>query len=137
MWIMTTAGMYSAVQKGEDPAVLTVRTRTRDAAQTAADALEMEFGESVEITVGQGTDYPYRFEVSRENFAHWVAYEIRNFLDYDNFKNAAAACNGAESGYVNGLSKTWAAMLDATDEEGQNYGALAPNPHYSGGWKRF
>lgn len=132
MWIMTTGGFYSAVQKGSDPTVLTVRTRSRDAAQLAIDAIEMEFGESVRLVVGEGTDYAYRFEVSRENFARWVQHEIMNFLDYSNFKDAAAATNGQKSGYVHALTDTWTAMLEATDEEGKQYGIYAPkhNPHY-------
>ncbi len=133
MWIMTTGGFYSAVQKGADASRLTVRTRAREAAELAASALETEFGEVVEITVGQGTDYPYRFEVSRENFALWVSYEIRNFLDYSNFKSAAAACSGEESGYVKALSETWYALLKATDDEGHSHGIT--NPHYSREWQ--
>lgn len=134
MWIMTTGGFYSAVQKGSDTAVLTVRTRNRDAAQIAVDAIETLFGETCTITVGEGTDYPYRFEVSRENFALWVADEVRSYLSYPNFKSAVSATWGEKSGYARALNGTWFEMLKATDDEGRGFGITAQtteNPHYA------
>lgn len=135
MWIMTTGGFYSAVQKGSDASTLTVRTRDRAAAQLAVDAIETQFGETCAITVGEGTDYPYRFVVSRENFALWVADEIREYLNYSNFKSAVAVTHGKDGGYTQALSDTWMALLKATDEEGLEHGITAKvNPHYSKEW---
>jgi|SRR6478609_11426969 len=137
MWIMTTGGFYSAVQKNSDPNTLTVRTRDRAAAQLAIDALETQFGEECTLTVGEGTDYPYRFKVSRENFALWVASEIREYLNYSNFKNAVAVTHGKDGGYTEALADTWTALLKATDEQGHKYGITAAvNPHY-GGWEDY
>lgn len=124
MWITTTGGFYSAVQKDKNaPDVLTVRTRDYQSATTAADTLEMQFGEKVEIVTGEGTDYPYRFDVSRENFALWLASEARDYVRYSNFKDEVKASRGKN--WANALMDVWSAMHAITDKEGQKHGYYA------------
>ena len=67
--------------------------------------------------------------MSRENFALWVSSEIREYLNYSNFKNAVAEHYGKTAGYTTALADTWTALLAATDDEGHKHGITA-------GWKR-
>lgn len=124
MWIMTTGGFYSAVQKDAGaPDVLTVRTRDKESAQTAVDTIEMQFGEHCPITTGEGTDYPYRFDVSRENFALWLSAEARDYVRYSNFKDEVKRSRG--KAWANALMEVWSAMHAITDKEGQKHGYYA------------
>jgi hypothetical protein len=134
MWIMTTAGFYSAVQDKQDTSLLSVRTRDRESAQIAVDSLEMWFGEVCEVRTGEGTDYPYRFTVKRENFAQWAAQEIMEYLNYTNFKSAAKSSRGED--WESALMNVWVAMMAVTDEEMQDHGYYGTiygktNPHYA------
>lgn len=134
MWIMTSAGFYSAVQDKNDADTLSVRTRDRESAQIAVDSLEMWFGESCVIREGEGTDYPYRFSVSRANFAQWAAQEIAEYINYTNFKSAAKASRGED--WEDALMDVWLAMMKVTDPEMKNHGYYGTifnreNPHYA------
>lgn len=120
MWIFTTGGFVSAVQDEEDEGTLVVRSRDRASLQLVFDSVEMltgALGEDDKILVGAGTDYPYRLSVPREAFALWLANEVRQYLDYSNFKDEARASLGDK--WADNLGDVWVAMLGATDEEGR------------------
>lgn len=134
MWITTTAGFYSAVQDKQDADVLSVRTRDRESAQIAIDSLEMWFGEVCTIREGEGTDYPYRFNVSRENFSQWAAQEIREYLNYTNFKSAVKDSRGED--WESALMDVWVDMMQVTDPAMRGHGYYGTifnkeNPHYA------
>lgn len=134
MWITTTAGFYSAVQDKQDESILSIRTRDRESAQIAVDSIEMWFGETCVIREGEGTDYPYRFSVSRENFAQWAAQEIQEYLNYTNFKLAVKSSRGED--WEDALMDVWIAMMKVTDRKMRKHGYYdtifgKKNPHYA------
>lgn len=113
MWITTTAGFYSAVKDYDHENALLVRTRDRESAQVLVDAVATLCGHDVTIREGEGTDYPYRVTVEREDFALWLADEARNYVDYSNFKYAAVQSRGKKWG--DALLDVWVAMQKVTD----------------------
>ena len=89
MWLITTFGFFSAVQKPGD-AELTVRARVR----ADLEALREKYAPALgEITESAGTDYPFRARITHEAFAEAVR---RAALDvhYDNFKSEVARVQG-------------------------------------------
>jgi hypothetical protein len=65
MWLFTTIGFFSAVQKsGTDD--LTIQVRVRDDLDRLRAKYLPELGPT---KVGGGTDYPYRATVSHDAFA--------------------------------------------------------------------
>ena len=105
MWIFTTEGFVSAVQKPGDTD-LTIRSRDRASLATLAQITGHN------INASQGTDYPYRVEVSREQFSHWLAQHVTN-LDYANFKSAVGRQRGRS--FAHPLMDVWSAMHAVTD----------------------
>jgi hypothetical protein len=134
MWMLTTAGFYSAVQDPKDPDYLKIRSRDRDSLQALVDGVAfINGGETVEIEEGGGTDYPYRVRVSKDAYADWVAFEVRNFITYGNFKNELKASRGRL--WAEAATSIWVTMLEKTTDAGGE--ALSPmtNPHYFGDWR--
>lgn len=133
MWITTTAGFYSAVQEVGDASMLSVRTRDHESIQALKDGIETLCGTDVDIRAREGTDYPYRAKVSREDFAQWVAFEIREYVTYSNFKNKVKEYRGEK--WAHALNKVWVNMIDITDEEMLDHGYAGSkfpvNPHYA------
>lgn len=88
MWLFTTSGFYSVVEKPWDRKTQTLTIRARVA--TDLDALRAgalpELGATVE---DRHADYRYRAQAPREAVARAMAEMVRT-LDYDNFKNAVA-----------------------------------------------
>ncbi len=86
MWLFTTFGFFSVVQKkaGE---TLTVRARDRADLDRLRARLLPELGPTEEWT---GTDYAFRATAPREAVARAMA-KLVDELDYRNFKNAVAA----------------------------------------------
>lgn len=85
MWILTTFGFFSVVQKPND-LTLTVRTRVGD----DLDGLRSRYlpGLGPTLTHG-GSDYPFRAKIGREELAHAMAEIVRD-VTYSNFKDAVA-----------------------------------------------
>lgn len=88
MWLFTPHGFFSVVV---DPSSkqkrLIVRGRRRkDLTRLAADMP----GPIPEVLVHAGTDYEFRFFVTREHFAQWMNRWILEGLGYTNFKNTVA-----------------------------------------------
>jgi hypothetical protein len=92
MWIMTTFGFFSIVEKPWDrgKGTLTVRARVRE----DLDALRGRYLPELTETTESGTaDYRFRAQVPREAFAAAMS-RIVGDVDYDNFKNAVAREQG-------------------------------------------
>ena len=89
MWLITTFGYFSVVQKNADRSagLVTVRARIRKDLDRLRDRYLPSMGE---VDEGGGKDYPYRVKVSREAMAG-AFYEAIMDLDYSNFKAATAA----------------------------------------------
>lgn len=108
MWIFTTIGFFSIVQKRGDE-LLTVRARARK----DLDALRSQYLLSLSETVeGAGTDYRYRATVPRENLAEAMSLIVVD-VTYSNFKSEVArrAGPGRESLY----HRVWDVMYRLRD----------------------
>jgi|GEM_PF-903273 len=105
MWIMTTVGFFSAVQKpGTD--FLTIRAR----AKGDLDCLRSRYLPTLSPTVSKGgTDYPYRAIVSHADFAKAMV-QIVHDITYDNFKNEVAKEQGTARAKC--YAKVWSALLN-------------------------
>ncbi len=94
MWLFTTSGFYSIVEKPWDRKTGTLTVRARVAAdldRLRADALPA-LGPTVE---SPGADYRFRAQAPREAVALAMARLARD-LDYDNFKSAVGRAQGRE-----------------------------------------
>jgi len=104
MWLFTTVGFFSVVQKpGETD--LTVRARARDDLERLREGYLPELSQTV---AGGGTDYPYRAKVSHEALARGAAKLVRD-VSYPNFKNEVARVADPERAHV--YSEVWHALL--------------------------
>jgi hypothetical protein len=92
MWLITTFGFFSIVEKPEDRGTghLTVRARVReDLEQLKAKHLP-ELGA---ISESRHSDYRFRARATREAVARAMA-QVAREIDYDNFKDAVASRQG-------------------------------------------
>ncbi len=113
MWIFTTFGFFSAVQKPGDD-LLTIRARSA----ADLDRLRERYLPTLDATVtGAGTDYPHRARCRRDALVRALG-EITRDLTYSNFKSAV----GAEMGYERAgtYGKVWSALLRIEDEADSN-----------------
>lgn len=96
MWLQTTIGFFSVVEKPEDrgKGMLTVRSRSREDLEFLARCFE----KTPEIT-GKVSDYPFRIRVPREELAVVMAELVRN-IDYPNFKSEVAKRQGSQRAHV-------------------------------------
>jgi hypothetical protein len=110
MWLFTTIGFFSVVQKtGESE--LTVRARVR----ADLDRLREKYlPELTPTESGTGTDYPHRGRVSHEAFARALGQLARD-IQYGNFKNKIYAEQGGDRAHVYG--DVWHALLGLENEE--------------------
>lgn len=110
MWVFTTIGFFSVVQKpGES--VLTVRSRAR----ADLDRLRDEYLPTLGPTTDkEGTDYPYRARVPRADFAIAML-ELSKDIDYSNFKSAVASRMGSARSHV--YHDVWKALLSLEGHE--------------------
>ena len=111
MWIQTTIGFFSIVQKPEDVAgdTLTVRARSRD----HIEALKLAYlQESGPIQVGGATDYPYRIVAPRHAVEDAMTMVVAA-IDYINFKDAVGEHDPlAEEVY----HEVWEVLQKLTDD---------------------
>ncbi len=105
MWIFTTLGFFSAVQKpGTDH--LTIRAR----AKGDLDALRAAYLPDLSPTTSQGgSDYPWRATVSHAAFAAALQ-KMALDIHYPNFKSAVAKAQGSARAHAYGA--VWGALLD-------------------------
>jgi hypothetical protein len=110
MWIFTTIGFYSVVQKPED-SFLTVRARVA----SDLDNLRKKFMPQLSSTVkGAGTDYPFRATISHVDFAAGLS-KMAEAIHYDNFKSEVGKRMGRrrEQAY----HKVWHDLYDLESTE--------------------
>jgi len=105
MWIFTTSGFVSAVSNLDG----TIKVRARD--QASLEPLSKK--NELEIAHTPIADYPYRLEISAENFSDWVADQARN-IDYPNFKSAVAIHRNRLFAKV--LGEVWSVMHGVEDK---------------------
>jgi len=80
MWICFNDGFISAVKSKNDPNMLVIRSRR-------LEDLESVVGSDRHIEVNGGTDYKYRTEITKSEWAEIVSERIMD-TDYTNFKNS-------------------------------------------------
>jgi hypothetical protein len=109
MWIISTIGFFSVVQKpGESR--LTVRARVAGDLDRLREKYMPEL--SATITKG-GSDYPFRGTVTRSDFARGLA-KIGEDIDYPNFKSEVARKMGSQRAAV--YHKIWKVLTDLENE---------------------
>ena len=83
MWLITTIGFFSAVQKHG-----TTRMTARACVASDLDNLRNEFMLQLSPTIEGGrTDYPFRATISRKDFGTGLA-KVGESMNYPDFKNA-------------------------------------------------
>lgn len=106
MWVITTKGFYSAVQKKSDPAgTLTVRARAKQ------DLLNLKVeGLLPNLTIIEqaGTDYPFRIKVTSAEWARVMA-SLALDVDYPNFKDEVGRVQGKARASI--YSSLWSILL--------------------------
>lgn len=107
MWLLTTFGFFSIVQKTKDRGteVLTVRARVRADLEKLRDRYLPGLGE---IVSSPEHDYAFRALVDRQELAGAIG-RILMDIDYPNFKSAVAQ----EAGYAREqvYDDVWEALL--------------------------
>jgi hypothetical protein len=93
MWLITTTGFYSIVEKIWDRAAgtLTVRARAKADLEALRSAGLPELGD---IKEDPNADYRFRAQAPRPAVIRAVAAQVEA-LDYDNFKSAVARRQGS------------------------------------------
>ena len=108
MWIFTTIGFFSIVQKPRT-SLLTVRARVA----SDLDNLRKQFMPTLSVTTTKGgTDYPYRATISHADFAAGLA-KLGSEIDYGNFKDEVANRMGEERSNL--YLKVWHEMRKLED----------------------
>ncbi len=86
MWLVTTFGFYSVVEKPWDRGRNTLTVRSR--ASEDLEALRARYLPSLGATAeDESADYRYRAQAPREDVARAFSQALLD-IDYDNFKNA-------------------------------------------------
>lgn len=108
MWIVTTFGFFSAVEKPEDRGTpfLTVRARVR---KDLVELLARSKGKKPKILDDKRGDYRYRARVRRGVLGRIVADELLR-LDYSNFKDAVRLRQGIKREQV--YHRVWADLAE-------------------------
>ena len=110
MWLITTTGFYSIVQKpGEKD--LTIRSRVKKDLEALRDKYLPDLGE---IVRNKNTDYRYRAKVSHADLAKAASQMVLD-IDYDNFKNTVAKVQGHDRSHI--YSNVWEDLLVLEKEE--------------------
>ena len=94
MWMITTFGFFSIVEKPGDRAagLLTIRARVREDLENLRGEALPALGEILEHA---GTDYPYRAQAPKADVAAAFV-KLALSIDYSNFKSAVAKRQGAK-----------------------------------------
>jgi hypothetical protein len=110
MWLITTTGFYSIVQKpGEKD--LTIRSRVKKDLEALRDKYLQNMGE---IMRTDNADYRYRTLISHAELAAAAAQMVLD-IEYDNFKNTVARVQGLNRAHVYG--NVWEDLLVLKKEE--------------------
>ncbi|MBI2895895.1 MAG: hypothetical protein HYY06_20225 [Deltaproteobacteria bacterium] len=113
MWLFTTAGFFSIVQKPKERD-LTVRSRVRADLERLRKQAMPELSETF---ADIGTDYRYRATIGHADFARGLA-RLGEGLRYPNFKSEVAKVLGARRAQT--YSKVWAALWDLCAEDDED-----------------
>lgn len=107
MWVMSTRGFYSAVQKREDQeaGLITVRARVRADLVRLNEILPQKRRIYRETFF---TDYEWRMRLPKDEWAFAVEF-MASEIDYDNFKDEVKRLQGSERSWV--YSDVWQALL--------------------------
>ena len=109
MWLFTTIGFFSVVQKPRQSG-LTIRARVA----ADLDQLRERYVPSLSATiVGAGSDYPYRATVRHEEFAQALGQMARD-ITYANFKSEVARKAGHRREQTYG--KVWRVLHELEEE---------------------
>ena len=84
MWIFTTIGFFSVVQKKPQDNFLTVRARVASDLDNLRDKFMSQLSPTIK---GGGTDYPFRATISHKDFGAGLA-KMGESVKYPNFKDA-------------------------------------------------
>lgn len=121
MWIITTRGFYSVVQKPNDPPTqLTVRARNEEDIRNLADLLP-----NSKPFASKGTDYEWRLHCTVAEWSKAMAL-LALEVDYGNFKNEVRRKQGTKREAV--YHSLWSVLLRL--ERKGRYG----NSSWSGDW---
>lgn len=106
MWLITTTGFYSIVQKPWDRAAdtLTVRARAKGDLDALREAGLPELGE---VKEDPNADYRFRAQAPRAAVARVVEAQVEA-IDYDNFKSAVGKRQGRHREHI--YHDVWGAL---------------------------
>jgi hypothetical protein len=106
MWLITTTGFYSIVQKpwDKEDGTLTVRARAREDLEALRAKGLPELGEVKEDT---DADYRFRAQATKAAVARAIHDQV-TAIDYDNFKTAVGKRQGAARARI--YHDTWDAL---------------------------
>ncbi len=116
MWIMTTIGFFSIVQKPEDKRddMLTIRSRVK----SDLIALRDQYLPSLDPIVAHGgTDYQYRARAHRTDVSAALQ-KLTQDIDYDNFKDAVASRQNYSRANLYG--KVWSTLYNLSKKQGES-----------------
>lgn len=121
MWIMTTDGFISVVNKAEDGKDwLCVRSREKSTLEAVCRKVGVPIGTVTEL---EGSDYEFRVWLSR-NEVNMYLIDTVDGLEYHNFKSEVEYVQGKDSKYLEFLSGVWmkgfailGTFFDYRDEE--------------------
>jgi ADP-ribose pyrophosphatase YjhB (NUDIX family) len=122
MWLMTTFGFFSVVQKPDDKeaATLTIRSRVRSDLERLRDAYLPGTGA---IIANAGSDYRYRAKAPHSEVSSAMAKIVAD-IGYVNFKDEVAQQQGKVRAAF--YAKVWDVLYDLPDQK--PLGAPAPAP---------
>jgi hypothetical protein len=110
MWLFTTFGFFSAVQKPGDD-FLTIRGRSAKDLERLREGYLPKLGPTI---MGGGTDYPCRARASHEDLAGAIGAIVRD-VTYSNFKGAVGNEMGSRRSRT--YHDVWSALLAIERED--------------------
>lgn len=126
MWVFTSGGFVSAVQHRDNEDLVMVRARDRQSLETMLEGVELTGAADGEVfdrpeIVSVPGDYRWRVTVSKATFVLFLQFEVLNYLNYDNFKDALSASRGKI--YHDAAMGVWVKMLAVDDGPKEETGA--------------
>ena len=109
MWLFTTIGFFSVVQKSGN-SFLTVRARVASDLNRLREKCIPELSGTIK---GQGTDYPYRATISHEDFAKGMEKIVKS-IHYGNFKTEVETKMGSKRETI--YHEVWSSLLKLEKE---------------------
>jgi hypothetical protein len=108
MWLITTTGFYSIVEKpwDKETRTLTVRARARRDLEALRATGLPELGE---IQESETADYRFRAQAPRAAVARAAQQQV-DAIDYDNFKSAVGRRQGAGREQI--YHRTWDSLYE-------------------------